>query len=76
MNGELGGPVSVITVTVNNVRMLSEFKGHLNIILRSLSPFSEGSLTKDVLIDVCAISSLLSQVHVKPIITFYISLIK
>jgi len=27
MNGELGGPASVITVTVNNVRMLSETLG-------------------------------------------------
>jgi hypothetical protein len=33
MIGELGGPASVITVTVNNCRMLSEFKGYLNVIL-------------------------------------------
>ena len=33
MNGEIGCPPSVITVTVNNVRMLLEFKCHLNVIL-------------------------------------------
>ena len=76
MNGELGCTASVITVTVNNVRMLSEFKCHLNVILRSLSLFSKGRLSKDSLINMYATSSLLSKLRVQTIITFYISLIK
>ena len=36
MNGELWSPESVITVAVNNVSMLSEFKCHLNVIPLSL----------------------------------------
>jgi len=70
MNGELGGPASVITVTVNNVRMLSEFKCHLNVIPQSLQ-CSPKAACQDSLIDVYATSSLLSKLHVQPIITFY-----
>jgi len=76
MNGELGCPDLVITVTVNNVRKLSEFKCYLNVTLRSLSLFSKGSLSKDSLNDMYATSSLLSKLHVQTIITFYISRIK
>jgi hypothetical protein len=61
VNGELGGSASVVTVTGNNGRMLSEFKGPLHVTLEYLPLFSKHSLPKNTLIDaVYATSSLLS----------------
>jgi len=50
MNGELGSPASVITVTVNNVRKLSEFKCHLNVIPRSLQRSPKAACQKTPLL--------------------------